>query len=147
MSVQSTFTERNVDESVRVIATWQLAGKRYTRFAESKEALENTCKLARLEEEDITELLTSILINPQSSWRRHTMYRRNLSTNDACRYRLHSIIRHLYDLLFRWLLDSMNGILSVHSGDDNERLGIPRISSISHSCENRCRRQIKMMHA
>ncbi|KMR00423.1 putative myosin havy chain [Lasius niger] len=89
---------------------------------QSKEALENTCKLARLQKEDIVELLTSTLINPQSSWRRHPVCRRNLNTEDACRYRLHSIIRHLYDLLFHWLINSVNGILSARLF--SERLGI-----------------------
>lgn len=67
-------------------------------------------------------MLTSTLINPQSSWRRHTVYRRNLNTEDDCRYRLHSIIRHLYDLLFHWLINSINGILSARLF--SERLGI-----------------------
>ncbi|XP_072762397.1 uncharacterized protein [Anoplolepis gracilipes] len=89
---------------------------------QSKEALENTCKLAGLQKEDFAELLTSTLINPQSFWQRHIIYRRNLNTKEACRYRLHSIIRHLYDLLFHWLIDSVNRILSARLF--NERLGI-----------------------
>ncbi|XP_050453945.1 uncharacterized protein LOC126852803 [Cataglyphis hispanica] len=89
---------------------------------QSKEALENTCKLAGLQKEDIAELFTSTLINPRSSWQRHTACRRNLNTEDACRYRLHSIIRYLYDLLFHWLIDSVNGILSTRLF--SERLGI-----------------------
>ncbi|XP_029178825.1 myosin-1-like isoform X2 [Nylanderia fulva] len=95
---------------------------------QSKEALENTCKLARLQKEDVVELLTSTLINPQSSWRRHTAYRRNLNTEEACRSRLHSIIRHLYDLLFHWLINSINGILSARLF--SERLGILDIFGI-----------------
>ncbi|XP_070157333.1 myosin ID heavy chain isoform X3 [Polyergus mexicanus] len=89
---------------------------------QSKEALEKTCKLTGLQKEDITKLLTSTLINPQSSWQRHTACRRNLTTEDACCYRLRSIIRHLYDLLFHWLINSINGILSTRLF--SERLGI-----------------------
>lgn len=89
---------------------------------QSKEALENACQLACVKEEDIAELLTSILINPQNNRRRHTICRRNLNTSDACRYRLHSIIRHLYDLLFHWLINCVNDILS--SRLYSERLGI-----------------------
>ncbi|XP_019883676.2 myosin ID heavy chain-like [Camponotus floridanus] len=89
---------------------------------QSKEALENTCKLAGLQKEDITEFLTSTLINPQNSWGRHITCRRNLNTKNTCRYRLHSIIRHLYDLLFHWLINSINRILSVRLF--TERLGI-----------------------
>ncbi|KAL0127030.1 hypothetical protein PUN28_005397 [Cardiocondyla obscurior] len=89
---------------------------------QSREALKNTCWLARVEEQDIAELLTSILINPRSTRRRHSSCRRNLSTSDACRYRLHSIIRHLYHLLFHWLINSVNEILSTRSY--SERLGI-----------------------
>lgn len=104
------------------IARWRI--RDITWFAESKEALENTCKLTGLQKEDIAELLTSTLINPRSSWQRHTACRRNLNTEDACRYRLHSIIRHLYDLLFHWLINSINGILSTRLF--SERLGIIR---------------------
>lgn len=97
------------------------------RFSESREGLEATCQMACLKEEDVAELLTSTLINPQNTRRRHTICRRNLNTNDACRYRLHSIIRHLYDLLFHWLINSVNEFLSAHLY--SERLGIRDISS------------------
>ncbi|XP_012217011.1 myosin ID heavy chain-like isoform X2 [Linepithema humile] len=89
---------------------------------ESKEAFENTCRLACVKKEEFAELLTSILINPRGFRRRHSVCRRNLDTNDACRYRLHSIIRHLYDLLFHWLINHVNGILSASVF--SERLGI-----------------------
>lgn len=92
------------------------------RFSESREALENTRRLARVKEEDIAELLTSTLINPQNGRRRHTVCRRNLNTSDECRYRLHSIIRYLYGLLFEWLINSVNEILSARFY--SERLGI-----------------------
>ncbi|XP_018394214.1 PREDICTED: myosin ID heavy chain-like [Cyphomyrmex costatus] len=89
---------------------------------QSREALKNTCRLACIKEEDIVELLTSTLINPQNTRRRHTICRRNLNTRDACRYRLHSIIRHLYDLLVCWLINFVNEILSARLY--SERLGI-----------------------
>ncbi|XP_011869865.1 PREDICTED: myosin ID heavy chain-like [Vollenhovia emeryi] len=89
---------------------------------QSREALENTCRLACVDEEDVAELLTSTLINPQSTRRRHSACRRNLKTSDACRYRLHSIIRHLYDLLFCWLINFVNEILSARLY--SERLGM-----------------------
>ncbi|XP_071571220.1 uncharacterized protein [Temnothorax nylanderi] len=91
---------------------------------QSREALKNTCRLASVNEEDIVALLTSTLINPQGTRRRrvHNACRRNLNTSDACRYRLHSIIRHLYDLLFHWLINSVNEILSARLF--SERLGI-----------------------
>lgn len=59
------------------------------------------------------KLLTTILINPQSIWRKHTSYHRYLVTVDACRDRLHSIIRHIYDLFFHWILNHTNNILSL----------------------------------
>ncbi|XP_039302483.1 myosin-K heavy chain isoform X2 [Solenopsis invicta] len=89
---------------------------------QSRRALENTCRLACVEEEDIIELLTTTLINPHSNCRRHSTYRRNLNTSDVCRYRLHSIIRHLYDLLFHWLINLVNEVLTAHLY--SERLGI-----------------------
>ncbi|KYQ51040.1 Myosin-1 [Trachymyrmex zeteki] len=89
---------------------------------QSREALKNTCRLTCIKEEDIAELLTSTLINPQNTRRRHTICRRNLNTIDACHYRLHSIIRHLYDLLFSWLINFVNEILSARLY--SERLGI-----------------------
>ncbi|XP_018054697.1 PREDICTED: myosin-1-like [Atta colombica] len=93
-----------------------------TNDHQSREALNNTCKLACIKEEDIAELLTSTLINPQNTRRRHTICRRNLNTTNACRYRLYSIIRHLYDLLFSWLINFVNKILSARLY--SERLGI-----------------------
>ncbi|EGI69530.1 Myosin-1 [Acromyrmex echinatior] len=93
-----------------------------TNDHQSREALKNTCRLACIKEEDIAELLTSTLINPQNTRRRHTICRRNLNTTNACRYRLHSIIRHLYDLLFNWLINFVNTILSARLY--SERLGI-----------------------
>ncbi|XP_018378316.1 PREDICTED: myosin-1-like [Trachymyrmex cornetzi] len=93
-----------------------------TNDQQSREALKNTCRLACIKEEDIAELLTSTLINPQNTRRRHTVCRRNLTTTNACRYRLHSIIRHLYDLLFSWLINFVNKILSARLY--SERLGI-----------------------
>ncbi|XP_076647713.1 unconventional myosin-XIX [Halictus rubicundus] len=80
---------------------------------ESREALESTCKLSCLTEDVVTELLTTILIDPKSTWRKHTTYHRCLVTVDACRTRLYSIIRHLYDLLFYWVLCRANDALSV----------------------------------
>ncbi|XP_076291695.1 unconventional myosin-XIX isoform X2 [Lasioglossum baleicum] len=80
---------------------------------ESKEALESTCKLSCLTESVVTELLTTILIDPKSSWRKHSTYHRCLITVDACRTRLYSIIRHLYDLLFHWVLSRANDALSI----------------------------------
>ncbi|XP_033342560.2 unconventional myosin-XIX isoform X2 [Megalopta genalis] len=80
---------------------------------ESKEALERTCQLSSLTEDVVTELLTTILINPRSTWRKHTSYHRCLVTAGACRMRLHSIIRHLYHLLFYWILNRANDALSV----------------------------------
>ncbi|RLU16963.1 hypothetical protein DMN91_011032 [Ooceraea biroi] len=94
-----------------------------TDSEQSREAFENTCRLACLRREDLAELLTSTLISPQNVRRRHSMCRRNLSTKDACYHRLHSIIRHLYDLLFRWLIKSVNEILSTDLCQCN-RLGI-----------------------
>ncbi|XP_050579727.1 unconventional myosin-XIX-like isoform X2 [Bombus affinis] len=79
----------------------------------SKEALKSTCVLSSLTEDTIMELLTTILINPQSSWRKHTSYHRHLVTVDACRNRLHSIIRYMYDLLFHWILNHANKTLSL----------------------------------
>jgi len=96
-----------------------------TRFLESREALENTCQLACVKKEDIIELLTSTLINPQNTRYRHTVCRRNLNSVDACRYRLHSIIRYLYDLLFHWLINFLNEILSARLY--SERLGIKNV--------------------
>lgn len=79
----------------------------------SKEALKSTCTLSSLTEDTVTELLTTILINPQSIFRKHTSYHRHLFTVDACRNRLHSIIRHIYDLLFHWILNHINRTLSL----------------------------------
>ncbi|KAG7207441.1 hypothetical protein KM043_009083 [Ampulex compressa] len=79
----------------------------------SREAFKSTCTLSCLSEEDIVELLTTTLIDPKSRWRRHTTYRRKLMTEDECHKRLNSIIRYLYDLLFRWLLNCMNKTLSA----------------------------------
>ncbi|XP_060815335.1 unconventional myosin-XIX-like isoform X3 [Bombus pascuorum] len=79
----------------------------------SKEALKSTCVLSSLTEDTIMELLTTILINPQSTWRKHTSYHRHLVTVDACRNRLHSIIRYMYDLLFHWILNHANKTLSL----------------------------------
>nr|XP_033197901.1 unconventional myosin-XIX-like isoform X3 [Bombus vancouverensis nearcticus] len=79
----------------------------------SKEALKSTCILSSLTEDTIMELLTTILINPQSTWRKHTSYHRHLVTVDACRNRLHSIIRYMYDLLFHWILNHANKTLSL----------------------------------
>ncbi|KAK1125701.1 hypothetical protein K0M31_005249 [Melipona bicolor] len=79
----------------------------------SKEAMKNICDLSSLTEESIMELLTTVLINPQSIWRKHTSYHRHLVTIDACRNRLHSIIRHMYDLLFHWILNHANKTLSL----------------------------------
>ncbi|XP_031835481.2 unconventional myosin-XIX isoform X1 [Nomia melanderi] len=90
---------------------------------ESKEALESTCKLSCLTDGMVAELLTTILINPKSSWRKHTTYHRYLVTVDACRVRLCSIIRHLYDLLFYWILNHTNNALSVKH-ECSEWLGI-----------------------
>ncbi|XP_078046802.1 unconventional myosin-XIX [Augochlora pura] len=81
---------------------------------DSKEALEWTCQLSSLTEDVVTELLTTILINPKSTWRKHTTYHRCLVTAEACRMRLHSIIRHLYDLLFYWILNHVNDVLSIN---------------------------------
>ncbi|XP_028049688.2 unconventional myosin-XIX [Monomorium pharaonis] len=99
---------------------------------QSREALENTCRLACVKKEDLAELLTSTLINPHSLWRRHSTYRRNLNTSDACRYRLHSIIRHLYDLLFQWLINYINEILTARLY--SEQLGI--LDSFGFECFN-----------
>ncbi|XP_017876342.1 unconventional myosin-XIX-like [Ceratina calcarata] len=79
----------------------------------SKEALKSTSTLSCLTEDAVIELLTTILINPQSVWRKHTTYHRHLLTVDACRNRLHSIIRHIYDLLFNWILNHINRTLSL----------------------------------
>ena len=84
-----------------------------TNNKKSMEALKSTCTLSSLTEETVTELLTTILINPQSTWRKHTTYHRHLVTVDACRNRLHSIIRHIYDLLFHWVLNHTNDALCV----------------------------------
>ncbi|XP_020282946.1 myosin-1-like isoform X2 [Pseudomyrmex gracilis] len=89
---------------------------------QSKEAVEDTCKLACLEKDDVNQLLTSVLIRPQSSYP-YTECRRNLGTEDACRYRLRSIIRHMYELLFHWLISSVNKIMSA-GGIHSEKLGI-----------------------
>ncbi|CAK9828447.1 Unconventional myosin-XIX [Anthophora retusa] len=89
----------------------------------SKEALKNTCTLSSLTEDTMIELLTTILINPQSTWRKHTSYHRHLVTVDACRNRLHSIIRHMYDLLFRWILNHINNTLSLQQ-EYSQWLGI-----------------------
>ncbi|CAK9799279.1 Unconventional myosin-XIX [Anthophora quadrimaculata] len=89
----------------------------------SKEALKNTCTLSSLTEDTMIELLTTILINPQSTWRKHTSYHRHLVTVDACRNRLHSIIRHIYDLLFRWILNHINDTLSLQQ-EYSQWLGI-----------------------
>lgn len=75
--------------------------------------MKNTCDLSSLTEETIRELLTTVLMNPQSIWRKHTSYHRHLVTIDACRNRLHSIIRHMYDLLFHWILNHANKTLSL----------------------------------
>ncbi|XP_076635127.1 unconventional myosin-XIX isoform X1 [Colletes latitarsis] len=80
---------------------------------ESEKALKNTCDLTSLTKEVVIELFTTILINPKSVWRKHTVYHRYLTTVDACRMRLHSIIRHLYDLLFHWILNCVNDALST----------------------------------
>lgn len=82
-------------------------------FVESKDALNSTCTLSSLTEDTIMELLTTILINPRSTWRKHTSYHRHLVTVDACRNRLYSIIRHIYDLLFHWILNHANSTLSL----------------------------------
>ncbi|XP_076393265.1 LOW QUALITY PROTEIN: unconventional myosin-XIX [Megachile rotundata] len=79
----------------------------------SMKALKSTCALSSLTEEAVIELLTTILINPQSTWRKHTPYHRYLVTVDACRSRLHSIIRHMYELLFHWVLNHTNNALCV----------------------------------
>ncbi|XP_076671095.1 unconventional myosin-XIX isoform X2 [Andrena cerasifolii] len=89
----------------------------------SREGLKNTCILSSLTEEAVTELLTTILINPGSNWRKHTSYHRYLVTVGACRNRVHSIIRHLYDLLFHWVLNRANDALSVKH-EYSEWLGI-----------------------
>lgn len=95
-------------------------------MTESKEAVEDTCKLACLEKDDVNQLLTSVLIRPQSSYP-YTECRRNLGTEDACRYRLRSIIRHMYELLFHWLISSVNKIMSA-GGIHSEKLGISESS-------------------
>ncbi|CAL7940478.1 unnamed protein product [Xylocopa violacea] len=78
----------------------------------SKKALKSTCILSCLTEDVIVELLTTILINPRSTWRKCTPYHRYLLTVDACRNRLHSIIRHIYDLLFHCILNYAKNTLS-----------------------------------
>ncbi|XP_076243949.1 LOW QUALITY PROTEIN: unconventional myosin-XIX [Calliopsis andreniformis] len=89
----------------------------------SREALKNTSILSSLTEESVIELLTTALINPESIWRKHTAYHRQLSTIEACYNRLHTIIRHLYDLLFHWVLKRTNEILSIKN-KCSEWLGI-----------------------
>ncbi|KAL6260962.1 hypothetical protein P5V15_008490 [Pogonomyrmex californicus] len=90
---------------------------------QSKRALENSCRVAGIDKKSLVKLLTSTLINPRNSG--NTKCRRNLTTIDACRYRLHSIIRYVYDLVFQWLITFVNRILlSPAIYGTNEQLGI-----------------------
>ncbi|XP_015115664.1 unconventional myosin-XIX [Diachasma alloeum] len=89
----------------------------------SQKAITNACRLSSLQEHELDELLTTTLICPRSTRRRHTMYRRVLRTTEACRHRLFSIIRCIYDRLFHSLVDRINEIISA-KGDNHHWLGI-----------------------
>ncbi|XP_063975416.1 unconventional myosin-XIX-like [Diachasmimorpha longicaudata] len=89
----------------------------------SQKAIAHTCRLSSLQEYELEELLTTTLICPKSTRRRHTIYRRDLRTIEACRHRLFSIIRCIYDGLFHSLVDRINEIISA-KGNNHQWLGI-----------------------
>ncbi|XP_011307628.1 unconventional myosin-XIX [Fopius arisanus] len=93
-----------------------------TTDEKSLAAVTNACRLSSLQEHELAELLTTTLICPKSTRRRHTMYRRGLRTSEACRHRLFSIIRWIYDRLFHSLVDRINDTISDKG--DNHWLGI-----------------------
>ncbi|XP_012282448.1 myosin-K heavy chain [Orussus abietinus] len=89
----------------------------------SRRALESISNLTTLSIDDVAELFTSILICPQSWWRRYTVYRRDLTCVEACQVRVFSIVKCLYERLFHWLVDAINQVLTA-KGDQRDWLGI-----------------------
>ncbi|XP_043268492.1 unconventional myosin-XIX-like isoform X2 [Venturia canescens] len=90
---------------------------------DSKNALKNACSLISLPEYELTQLLTSTIICPQSSGGRHSSYRRYFKTTDDCRNRLFSIARFIYDRLFNRLVERVNEILH-DTGNNYNWLGL-----------------------
>lgn len=95
-------------------------------FSASRKALEKSSLLSAVPENELKELLTTIVISTHSQWRKHSMYRRNLGSIEICRNRLFSIIRHIYDNLFHWLIDRINQTLST-GGEHHTWLGTFKI--------------------